>query len=591
MLPQPVRGEARALRQRLELEPGRLGVASRPAHEGAEAAVGAADHVLPAGDPGERLQPLRHQPRMLDVIGQGIDDAGDQRLAVGNADAFPHLPFMGVARIGGLEIDEAGIGLEHGIDDVLELDVVVVRAGIVAPAQVQPHLLRRQAARGLVHRLDRHRHVGLDVGGADIAGEAMGAHGQIGRVELQIEAGRHDRLVFDRQRRGRRLEIGLVRGIVEVGEVEQHLSRRDRRDERVIRRRAAERGLEIVDVALHGVGVAQLDRPFHIRHHQVPATLVFDEQLVDDLGKLAEIGGDELGAIGEAGIALHHVIAEADLAHLAVRDDVDAGIALLADDLLDRFAHPRAQLALVHRLLVEQIPHHAGKIRRPRQAAGVGGEDTVGASFHRYLPHSRRDAMSAPWRTDLSFAQTTSSATHSRPANVPKPQSVPAMTRSRSPTAATASSIRRATTSGCSTKLVVVSITPGMRIISGGSLNDLSAAYSCWWRGLANSMLSAPTLALLSVGNRLANAMSWVCGPSQLPQQQCSRTCAGGMPSMPTLIASTSCSQMATNSFSDLSWKMMWRSIARSGASICRMKPPAWIARYSLRISLASAST
>ena len=38
-------------------------------------------------------------------------------------------------------------------------------------------------------------------------------------------------------------------------------------------------------------------------------------------------------------------------------------------------------------------------------------------------------------------------ATHSRPVKVPKPQSVEAITRSRSPTTATASSMRRATTS------------------------------------------------------------------------------------------------------------------------------------------------
>jgi hypothetical protein len=76
---------------------------------------------------------------------------------------------------------------------------------------------------------------------------------------------------------------------------------------------------------------------------------------------------------------------------------------------------------------------------------------------------------------------------------VPKPQSAEAMTRSRSPTAATASSIRRATTSGCSTKLLVLSITPGMRIMSAGSGTRLSAAYSRAWRGLANSIDSAPT--------------------------------------------------------------------------------------------------
>jgi hypothetical protein len=56
--------------------------------------------------------------------------------------------------------------------------------------------------------------------------------------------------------------------------------------------------------------------------------------------------------------------------------------------------------------------------------------------------------------------------------------------------------MRRATTSGCSTKFDVVSITPGMSSMCGGSLCFFSAAYSCAWRGLENSMVSAPTLAV-----------------------------------------------------------------------------------------------
>ena len=80
----------------------------------------------------------------------------------------------------------------------------------------------------------------------------------------------------------------------------------------------------------------------------------------------------------------------------------------------------------------------------------------------------------------FSFGHTIEAATHSRPAKVPKPQSVDAMTRSRSPIAATASSMRRATTSGCSTKLLVDSITPGIRIMSFGNGCCLNAAYSCW---------------------------------------------------------------------------------------------------------------
>jgi uncharacterized protein (TIGR02246 family) len=58
------------------------------------------------------------------------------------------------------------------------------------------------------------------------------------------------------------------------------------------------------------------------------------------------------------------------------------------------------------------------------------------------LPQSRADAMSAPSRNVLSLAQTKSSVTHSQPTKVPNPQSTPAMTLSRSPTALTTASMR-----------------------------------------------------------------------------------------------------------------------------------------------------
>ena len=111
-------------------------------------------------------------------------------------------------------------------------------------------------------------------------------------------------------------------------------------------------------------------------------------------------------------------------------------------------------------------------------------------SLRHLLPPQPRDARSAPSRIAFSFGHTIQAATHSRPANVPKPQSVDAMTRSRSPIAATASSMRRATTSGCSTKFVVDSITPGIRIYVLRERIGANAAYSCWWRGLANSIVA-----------------------------------------------------------------------------------------------------
>ena len=63
-----------------------------------------------------------------------------------------------------------------------------------------------------------------------------------------------------------------------------------------------------------------------------------------------------------------------------------------------------------------------------------------------------------------------------------------------------------------------------------------------------------------------------MCGPSQLPQQQCSRMRSRGMPAIASFSAATCISAISRNSATLLSWNSIVRSIARSGASICSTK-------------------
>jgi hypothetical protein len=95
-------------------------------------------------------------------------------------------------------------------------------------------------------------------------------------------------------------------------------------------------------------------------------------------------------------VALHHVIAETDLAHLAVGDDVDAGLALLANRFRDRLGDAGLELALIDGLLVDDVPHHAREVGRPGQAAGMRGLNPIGVPFHGVLPGSQR-LLSACW--------------------------------------------------------------------------------------------------------------------------------------------------------------------------------------------------
>ena len=76
----------------------------------------------------------------------------------------------------------------------------------------------------------------------------------------------------------------------------------------------------------------------------------------------------------------------AALAELAVADDIDAGLDLLAHDLLDR----GLQAGLVGGLVVglaglDQL-EELDELGRPDQAADMGGQDAVGAAAMRYPP-------------------------------------------------------------------------------------------------------------------------------------------------------------------------------------------------------------
>ena len=74
----------------------------------AEAAIGAGDHVLATGDPGEIEDAVGDDLGMLDDIGGVADDARDQDLALGQFDVPPNLPLVLVTDIAGLDRECSG---------------------------------------------------------------------------------------------------------------------------------------------------------------------------------------------------------------------------------------------------------------------------------------------------------------------------------------------------------------------------------------------------------------------------------------------------------------------------------------------------
>src|SRR5205807_4989679 len=96
-----------------------------------------------------------------------------------------------------------------------------------------------------------------------------------------------------------------------------------------------------------------------------------------------------------------------------------------------RLAHPPGQRIAVVRLAGILRMQRAQKLARTRQAAAMGGEDALRAAVH---GQSARLAMRAPSTRLASFAETISGSISGRwPGTMveAKPQSVPAITRSR----------------------------------------------------------------------------------------------------------------------------------------------------------------
>ena len=88
----------------------------------------------------------------------------------------------------------------------------------------------------------------------------------------------------------------------------------------------------------------------------------------------------------DAGKTFVDIRDEAETTHLAIGDDIDAAFGLLANHFGDR-ACDAARIGLsVERLASLLGLDHLQQIGRPRQAADMGGENTLRASFHLASP-------------------------------------------------------------------------------------------------------------------------------------------------------------------------------------------------------------
>src|SRR5262249_50243267 len=119
-----------------------------------EATVGPSDDTFAAYQPRVGAEALRHHLRVFYIVGFRLDHTGDKDLILRQLHLLEELPFVGVARVGGFEGDPVWPGCKDDVDDVRQRHIVVVRTLVVAPAQMQAQLVRRNIGQGMIERLD-----------------------------------------------------------------------------------------------------------------------------------------------------------------------------------------------------------------------------------------------------------------------------------------------------------------------------------------------------------------------------------------------------------------------------------------------------
>jgi hypothetical protein len=379
-------------RDRLELGPGDLGLhlVDRP-RERHEPAVGAGDHPFAADDLGVADETLRHQLRVLDEVGRRVEHARNDHPVVGQTDLAEHDPLVLVARVRPLEGERLGLGLQRHRQELTQRDVAMVRALVVAPAEVQAHPIGGDVAQGVIERLDVRRGDLQKLGVAQLVERQVPPHRQVGAVDLEHEPGPMDRVVLLFHDVGEARQVRLAARVVLVLHEVRDDAGRGRRHERVGRLDRAESGLEIGDVLLDRRPVLPLDRAVARRPQDRGAPLAARGRL----GEVGPVGAHRDRRLSvEAGEAMTDVGGVADLPLLAVVDDVHAGVDLLPDDVADGAAHARLEGRRIGRGAGVERLERRRQVLGAGKASGVRGQDAVGAELHRRGLRPRRSCTS-----------------------------------------------------------------------------------------------------------------------------------------------------------------------------------------------------
>src|ERR1700676_978047 len=305
------------------------------------------------------------------------DDAGNENLAGRQLHLFPDGDFMLVARVGAFDQISLRLYLQDDIDDAIEFEIVSVGPMPAAPAQVIAHAFLRNVPQRVIERRDPHRAAGAKGIKPHADADAIPQRRQPGVVDLQDQAGRDNRLVFDAHRLGDGEHILLVIFVVAIAAIDFEAGRGGRGQEYVLgsgdRDGDVDFLLELAPAHIGDGSGASLHRALlgDLRARRIEQRAAFAGVSVE-VGEVLAILAllDQWLSrrrldVGKAAEAILHVTQPvAAFGIFTLVDDIDAGVALARDDRGDVFGELRVVAG--RNALVE---------RKKRQTADVGRED------------------------------------------------------------------------------------------------------------------------------------------------------------------------------------------------------------------------
>ena len=284
---------------------------------------------------------------------------------------------MGVTRIGGLERDRARPRQKHDVDDVGERHVAMVRPLVIAPAHMHARLLRRHIRQRMIQCLDMLPRSLAELLERQIGVLDMPPHREVGAIDLHRNACIRDCFVFVAHRLGDREQIRLLVRVILVAEEQRDDPGRSRAEKCSGGLHPAERRFQMCDIGLRRLGVGDRDRAGAGRCLAArPAGIAKDA--LRQPRKLREILIDKgVARTAKPAEAVLDIGRIARLRHLAVIDEVDAGMRLFPDDLRNRVADARLERRAVDRHAFLLGEHRADQILGPRQAAGMRRQEPL----------------------------------------------------------------------------------------------------------------------------------------------------------------------------------------------------------------------